>query len=108
MPKMTFRGASEFPKELERLERAGMELFSGEPVSFLDLFTPEFMRSNTPYGSITELLEAGGFHASNNDELNQIPCRELDEFVSRCTKYPTFQSMLDEVNEEYLRRWWSR
>lgn len=97
-------GLDEFEKELRRLEQNAEELSQTTEVPFNELFTAAFMNKHTPYSSIDELLDAGGFDAKTSEEFEKIPEEALDQFVSEVTSFSTWEEMLNEAASEYITR----
>lgn len=60
------------------------------------------MRKHTPFRSLDALLEAGGFHAADNDEFDTIPRNELDTHIAKVTTFNSWEDMLGEATEEYV------
>lgn len=73
-----------------RLDQFGRE----QLVPIGDLLTPEFMRRNTPFSSVDEMFESGGFEVSGQEDFDEIR-PELDAFVARETRFTDWEDMLE-------------
>ena len=97
-----FKDLIEFQKKLDRMAKNAKEFEGTHEVSFDDLFTTSFMKKYTIFSTIDELLSSGGFQANNNEEFENIPERELDEYIAKTTKFKCWQDMLDEASSQYF------
>lgn len=94
-------GLDDLKRELNRMQKNARELGGKHEVPFNQLFNRAFMRKYTRFASLDELLEAGGFHARTNDEFEAIPENELDAHIAKCTKFKSWEAMLQEATEQY-------
>ncbi|MCI7638242.1 MAG: hypothetical protein MSS60_00250 [Clostridiales bacterium] len=95
-------GLDDLKRELSRIQKNARELDGKREIPFDQLFSRAFMRKYTRFASIDELLEAGGFHAHTNDEFESIPENELDTHIAKCTKFKSWEAMLQEATEQYV------
>lgn len=102
MAKNGFSGLDKLQKDLRRMQQNAKKLDGSHEVSFDKLFTTAFMRKYTRYSSLDALLEAGGFQAKNSKEFEAIPEKELDAHIKSCTKFNTWDAMLEEATEQYI------
>ena len=90
-------------KRLQRnLQQTSQEFSSGGSVSLDELFSPSFMKTHTPYASISDFLAAGGFGVTSQIEFDAIPVHELDEHVKKETKFNSWEAMLQEAGRELI------
>ena len=61
------------------------------------------MRRYTGFSSISELFQAGGFHAAADADFSSIPREELDAHIARTTKFQNWDELLDKAVSEYVR-----
>ena len=104
MAGIKFDGFDDLIDELEQLAQNAQELDGEHEVPLSELFTQSFMEENTPYSSLNDLLEAGGFHADTDEEFDAIPESELDAHIARTTKFDSWESMLEEATGQYVTR----
>ena len=104
MAGIKFDGFDDLIDELEQLAQNAQELDGEHEVPLSELFTQSFMEENTPYSSLNDLLEAGGFHADTDEEFDAIPESELDAHIANTTKFDSWESMLEEATGQYVTR----
>lgn len=68
------------------------------------LLSSSFLQKFTSFGSIGELLQSGGFHASSAEDLKSLPQERLDEHVSKTTSFGSLKDMLMKAAEYYTQR----
>ncbi|UQZ37076.1 hypothetical protein C2I18_28190 [Paenibacillus sp. PK3_47] len=68
------------------------------------LLSSSFLQKFTSFGSISELLQSGGFHASSAEDLKSLPREEVDEHVSKTTSFGSLKDMLVKAVEFYSQR----
>ena len=101
MAKMRFDGFKELQRDLKRMEENARKLEGKREILLSDLCPPDFMRLHTPFGSIGELFESGGFNAATDEEFSSIPTTELDAYISRVTKFNSWDEFLGKAGGEY-------
>ena len=62
----------------------------------------EFIRNNTPYTSLKELLEAGGFKAETKEDIEAIPDSAIDAHIAKNTKFKNWQELVQALLIERL------
>ncbi|WP_242966944.1 hypothetical protein [Desulfosporosinus sp. FKA] len=75
----------------------------GNTVTLSEIFTTEFMKLYTQFESIEELFSAGGFNVTTEEDYDAIPDKTIDAFVANTTNFPTWEEMLTEAADNYLR-----
>jgi hypothetical protein len=93
---MELKGLDELQKKLETLEKI-------KSVPLGELMPPIFMTENTQFESVEGMFESGGFKADNEEDFKAIPDNELDEFISKNTKFQSWQDMLNSAGEEFIK-----
>jgi hypothetical protein len=89
-------------KKLQRdMEKASKEL---EKIDFSKLFTKSFMLKYTNLLSFDEFLTASSFEIESKEDFEAIPDIEFDFYVNSCTKFATWQDMLDTATQEHITR----
>ena len=61
-----------------------------------------FIRENTPYSSLKELLEAGGFKADTKEDIEAIPDSAIDEHVAKTTRFNSWKEIVQAVLMERI------
>jgi len=68
------------------------------------LLSSSFLQEFTPFASLTELLQNGGFPVTSAEDLKSLPSEQLNEHVSRTTSFGSFKDMLLKAAEFYTQR----
>lgn len=97
-------GLDKLEKQLKQMQKGVKELEKTKSVSFGELFTSSFMRKNTQFSSIDELLQSGGFHVESQEDFEAIPDAELDKYIATVTKFKNWEDMLGEATSQYALR----
>ncbi|WP_430494087.1 hypothetical protein [Rossellomorea marisflavi] len=95
-------GLKEFQKQLKDIEKAAEELDGEHEVPLHELFTDSFLRKNTKFSSYEDFDSQEIFEKYSTFE--DIPDKELDEFVSTNTNFSGWGDMLDTAATEYASR----
>lgn len=101
MSQFKIKGLDKLQKQLKNIERAAKELEKGENVSFDVLFNPSFMRKNTQFNTFEDFLTDGNFVVNSQEDFEAIPDKDIDDHVSKTTKFNNWQEMLDTAATEY-------
>ena len=92
-------GLSNFQKKIEKLEQFSKNEHS---VSFGELFTDTFMKSNTSFNNCDDFLKSIGI--DTEEQLKAMPEEQMDEFVAKTTSFSSWQEMLAAASSEYALR----
>lgn len=95
------KGLDKLQKQLKDMEKAAKELENTKTVAFDDLFISTFMRKYTNFSSFDEFLKNGNFTVNSQEDFESIPDAEMDDHVSKTTKFSSWQNMLNKAVEEY-------
>ena len=99
------KGLDEIKRKLERMERNAKKLDGEHSVKITDLLTSGFMKRNTKFSNLDEMMISGGFMGKGEvltqEKFEAIPDSKLDEHVSKETKFSDWESMLNAAVEEY-------
>lgn len=95
-------GFDELQKKLNQLQKSAKELENTKFIPFDELFTKPFMKKYSNFLTFDELLEAGNFTVSSQEDFESIPDELLDKHISKSTHFSTWQSMLDKATELYI------
>lgn len=95
------KGLDKLEKQLKQMEKGAKELSRTKQVSFGELFTASFMRKYTPFSSLDELLQAGGFKVESQEDFETIPDAKLDKHIAATTRFKSWEDMLSEATTQY-------
>lgn len=98
---MSFKidGFDELNKLLNNVEKTASNL-SGD-YSFDEIFSQQFMQSNTKFDSIYDFFEKFNI-PTTQEEFESFPECELDEIVKTNTQFQSWESMFDSAVEHFL------
>ncbi|MEK3758438.1 hypothetical protein [Paenibacillus sp. FSL R7-0337] len=68
------------------------------------LLSSSFLQKFTPFESLKDLLQKGGFSAGSAEEIKSLPQGQLDEHVSKTTSFGSLKDMLIKAAEFYSQR----
>lgn len=102
MSSIKINGLDKLEKQLKQMEKGAKELSRTKQVSFGELFTASFMQKYTPFSSLDELLNAGGFNVESQEDFEAIPYIEFDKHIAATTKFSSWEDMLDEAASQYV------
>lgn len=95
-------GLDEFMDSLDEMEQSVEQLANKQSVSFEELFTYSFMKDNTNFTSIDELLKSGNFIVNSQEDFESLPEDELDVHIANTTKFSTWNEMFSSASDLYL------
>ncbi len=81
----------------------GLASLSG-PLSFEELFPPDFMRRHTDFEEMDAMVAASGHEVRTTDDFEAIPRAEWDALVRARTKFRDWDEMRGKASEEYAER----
>ncbi len=99
---MKITGFDEFGKHLNKMQKGLEELGNTNYIPFNELITDSFVRKNTNYSSVDELIEKSGFQIETQEDFDNVPEENWNKFISENSKFKTFQGMIDSAGEEYV------
>jgi hypothetical protein len=84
---------------LKRLQRNAKAMQGSHQVKLVDLFDSSFMRSNTRFSSLQQMVDESGIKdfASASDS-------EKDAMVSKLTRYASWQEFLNAATVDYAKK----
>lgn len=68
------------------------------------LLSSPFLQKFTPFESLKDLLQKGGFAAGSAEEMKALPPDQLDEHVAKTTSFGSLKDMLLKAVEFYSQR----
>lgn len=96
--KFDFKGFQKLQNDLKKIEQK----VKNPSISLNEIFTTKFMKTNTPYGSFEDMMQAGNFDISSSEAFEKIPDKDLNIFISKNTKYKSWQELLDDAISQYV------
>lgn len=97
-------GLNEVIGKLQELQSRARRLDGTHQVPAGELFSHEFMRRNSRFGSFDEMLAASGFHVETTEDFAAIPDQEWDAFVRASTSFPDWKAMQEAAATEWAGR----
>lgn len=94
-------GFDNISKRLNKMAKAAKEMDGEHSIPMSELFTKDFVSSNTKFNSIDEFFEASGFDCSSQEAFAAIPDDQMDAFVSANTNYETWSDFMGSAVKKY-------
>lgn len=88
---LKINGLKEMGRKLEKLSRDLKALEGNHSVPIQEMFPPAFMRANTSFGTIDEMLEAKG--VASKEAFEALPDEEWNAFVRDTTPFGSWEEM---------------
>ena len=98
---MKIEGLDKLQSKLNDLQRRAQNLNGTHSVPVSELMTPSFMHRYTNFATFETMLEASGFKAETTAEFESIPNDQWDAFIAGATRFPNWQSMLNEAGKDW-------
>ena len=96
MPKKSnFSGLKQLTNNIEKLKGTSS-------VPLTDVLSDSFLKKNTPFISLSDLFQKGGFTVETREDLDAIPQESLDAFINSQTKYKNFGELQGAAGAEYF------
>ncbi|CEN21186.1 hypothetical protein [Paraclostridium sordellii] len=95
-------GLDEFMDSLDQMQQSAEQLANKQSISLDELFTYSFMKDNTNFTSIDELLKSGNFIVNSQEDFESLPEDELDVHIANTTKFSTWNEMFSSASDLYL------
>lgn len=89
---------------LDELEKRAKELDGNREVRLSELLTPKFISENSNFQDLDELFEASDFEIESKEDLEAIPDQEWNDFISKNTKFSSWEDMQKEAIIAYTKR----
>lgn len=96
------KGLDQIQKNLQKLEKSAKELENNKELSFDTIFNENFMKQNTNFNNISELITAGGFTVNSQQDFEAIPEDKFDIHIQATTKFASWQEMLGKATEQHI------
>ena len=101
---LKIQGLKELEKKLGDLSRKAESIDGTNQVPVPELLTPTFLESCSNYRNADEFFEASGFEVNSEEDFAAIPDDQWDNFISRHTSFPDWQSMLGAAAKEWAKQ----
>lgn len=95
-------GFKDLEKQLTKMSKAAEELNGENEIPFNDLFTANFISTNTDFPTMEAFEKASGLDFSNQETFEAIDENALDTFVSENSKFDSWEDMLGNASESWL------
>jgi len=90
-------------KKLESIRKKIDELNSKE-IQYFELFSASFMHSHSNFSSFSELLEAGGFKVTTEEDFSRISGDKFDAHISKTTDFDDWEDMRRCAIDQYIKQ----
>lgn len=95
-------GFKDLEKQLNKMSKAAEKLNRENEVPFEDLFTDNFISTNTNFPTMEAFANASGLDFSNQESFEAIDDSVLDNFVSSNSKFDSWEDMLGTAGETWF------
>lgn len=97
MGSIKLQGLEDLMRELTQLEKT-------QQVSLSKLFNPSFMKRYTDHPDIEAFFEHSGFKIETQEDLENLPEKELDRYTDSVSHFNSWEEMLTTAASEHLKR----
>lgn len=98
-------GLNEVRANLRKMQERAKQLAGPHELTFNEMFSPDFMRARTQFGSIQELFDASGFQFETQEDYTRITqSEEWKAFIARTTKFASWDEMRATAAREHVAR----
>jgi hypothetical protein len=101
---MVIKNLKDLSKRLDRISNNCKEINGTHSYAFSEIFNEAFMKENTKFSTMDELLKNGGWIIENQKDFADIPERDLDEHLSKTTNFMSWQEMKSKAAKELLNK----
>ncbi|AYC51936.1 hypothetical protein EI976_05390 [Bacillus licheniformis] len=95
-------GFKEFDRKLKKMQQKASELEKGQELQLNELFTDSFMKKNTKFSSLDEMLDKSPFTIETQQDFESIPDDLWDDFVRENSKFFNWEEMQQEAANKYV------
>ncbi|AMR10698.1 MULTISPECIES: hypothetical protein [Bacillus] len=95
-------GFKEFDRKLKKMQQKASELEKGQELQLNELFTDSFMKKNTKFSSLDEMLDKSPFTIETQQDFESIPDDLWDDFVRENSKFFNWEEMQQEAANIYV------
>lgn len=101
MGSFEFKGFDEMTNRLQEMGNT-VDRLNGAEVDLNELFCSEFLKDHSDYSSFSELLHAGGFVVSNQEDFDAIDVDALDAHIASTTDYDSWEDFKSAAAVRYV------
>ena len=94
----------QFAKQLKELKKNTKKLQGRKTVPVEELLTTDFLRSNTRFKSLEDILNLIGSSDCNQSEFDRISTETKDEVVKKHSNFTSWEEMMHHAVAEYTHR----
>lgn len=84
------------------MQQKASELEKGQELQLNELFTDSFMKKNTKFSSLDEMLDKSPFTIETQQDFESIPDDLWDDFVRENSKFFNWEEMQQEAANIYV------
>ncbi|PAC96371.1 MULTISPECIES: hypothetical protein [Bacillus subtilis group] len=95
-------GFKEFDRKLKKMQQKASELEKRQELQLNELFTDSFMKKNTKFSSLDEMLDKSPFIIETQQDFESIPDDLWDDFVRENSKFFNWEEMQQEAANIYV------
>ena len=96
-------GLDDIMQSLDNLAKKAEELSGSREVTFAELFSDEFISSNTNATTMNEFLGNSGFDVSSTESFLAIPDEDWNRYVMENSDFESWEDMQRAAAAEYYR-----
>ncbi len=102
--KIEITGLDSVKRSLADLSRRAQSLHGEHRVEFSELFSDDFMRRFTDFGTLDQMFAASGFKVESTADFERISADKWDAFVIKKTRCPSWEEMKAQAGSEWASR----
>jgi len=96
------KGLKEVQDKLKKLSE-GAKSLDGQSIPITEVLTDVFIQENSSFNNLNELIKASGFAVESQADLEAIPSNVWNEFISKNTKFQSWQELINSAAAIYAR-----
>ncbi|MGO2961617.1 MAG: hypothetical protein ACTIDE_03390 [Carnobacterium maltaromaticum] len=97
-----YNGFNDLEKHLNEMSKAAEDLNGENEIPFEELFTDNFISSNTNFPTMEAFTKASGLDFSNQEAFEAIDENILDTFVSSNSIFDSWADMLGKASDSWI------
>ncbi len=95
------KGLDKLQSEIKKLERKGKSIGGKRQVKLTELLTDSFIRNNSDYNSLQDMIDS---FPREIDSEKDFKSKEWDEFVRTKSKFSSWEEMLQEAGDDWVKK----
>lgn len=96
-------GLAEIRNKLKNISEKTNAL-KGTSTHITDVLTNEFVSDHSSFSNLDMLIKASGFKVECKEDFDAIPDDEWDSFISKSTKFQSWQEMVNTAGLIYAKK----